>query len=106
MQISMFSSEERPASPSQSPAFAKEWLTQGVIWPSPFLRLLTSIAPSGWFGRTSPECFPHTAGEISVPSSGGWQNSGMGGPTEFWTLGTSEWPRDAAVGSLSETPED
>jgi len=27
----------------------------------------------------------------------GWQNSGMGGHTESWTLSTSEWPKDADV---------
>jgi hypothetical protein len=42
---------------------------------------------------------------ILVPSSGCWQNSGMGSPTEFWTLSTSEWPNDAAVCSLSDILE-
>ena len=40
-----------------------------------------------------------------MPSSGRWANSGMGGPTEFWTLSTSEWPSDAVVCSLSDTLE-
>jgi len=40
-----------------------------------------------------------------VPSSVGWQNSGMGSPTEFLTLSISEWPRDAVVCSLSDTLE-
>jgi hypothetical protein len=29
----------------------------------------------------------------------------MGGPTESWTLSSSEWPSDAAVCSLSDTLE-
>lgn len=47
-----------------------------------------------------------------VPSSGGWRNSGMGSPTECWTLSTSEWNRtltpshsDGGVCSLSDVLE-
>ena len=40
-----------------------------------------------------------------VPSSEGWQNSGMGGPTECWTLSTSEYPSGAVVCSLSAVLE-
>jgi hypothetical protein len=29
----------------------------------------------------------------------------MGSPTEFWTLSISEWPKDAAVCSLSDVLE-
>ena len=36
------------------------------------------------------------------PSSGSWGNSGMGGPTECWTLVTSEWPSDGVECSLSD----
>jgi hypothetical protein len=46
------------------------------------------------------------------PSSEGWLNSGMGSPTECWTLNTSEWnhtlapyPNDDAVCSLSDVLE-
>jgi hypothetical protein len=47
-----------------------------------------------------------------VPSSGRWQNSGMGGPTGSWTLSTSEWTgldelslSDDGVCSLSDILE-
>lgn len=47
-----------------------------------------------------------------MPSSGRWQNSGMGGPTECWTLSTSEWNHtrvpshsDGGVCSLSDILE-
>jgi len=40
-----------------------------------------------------------------VPSSGGWANSGIGGPTECWTLSTSESPSDAVASSLSDILE-
>lgn len=105
MQMSMFSSEERPVSPSASPGFDRDFATLAATSPSPTLRLLTSIAPAGWFGRTSPEFCPHTAGETSAPSSGGWQTSGMGGPTGFLTLSSSDWPNDASVCSLSDVLE-
>jgi hypothetical protein len=38
-------------------------------------------------------------------SSGRWSNSDMGSPIEGLTLNTSEWPKDAAVCSLSEILE-
>ena len=105
MQISMFSSAELPASPSQSPDSEKDWMTRVATSCSPLAPLLNAIAPSGWFGRTSPEsCLP-MEDAILVPSSGCWQNSGMGSPTEFWTLSTSEWPNDAVVCSLSDILE-
>lgn len=111
-QLSIFSSEEPPASPSPSRDCERDWLTLGATSPSPSLPLLTSIAPSGFFGRTSPEFCRHQEGEISVPSCQGWQNSGMGGPTGFLTLSTSEhaafpapFPSDDGVCSLSDVLE-
>jgi len=40
-----------------------------------------------------------------VPSSGRWENSGMGGPTECLTLRTSESHSGAVVSSLSDILE-
>ena len=40
-----------------------------------------------------------------VPSSGRWSNSGMGSPTECWTLNTSESPSVAVESSLSRVLE-
>jgi hypothetical protein len=40
-----------------------------------------------------------------APSSGRWGKSGMGSHTEFLTLNTSEWPKDADVCLLSDTLE-
>ena len=112
MQISMFSSEERPASPSRSRDFARAWLTHGETSPSPILPLLTAIGPSGSFGRTSPASCRQTEDGTLVPSSGAWQNSGMGGPTESLTLSTCEhsdsserFPSGEGVSSLSEILE-
>ena len=105
MQHSMFSPAEPRASRSPSPACELGWLTRGAISPSRILPLLTAIGPSGWFGRTCPASCHQTAEGILAPSSEGWGNSGMGSPTEFWTLSTSEWPSDAVVCSLSDTLE-
>jgi hypothetical protein len=39
------------------------------------------------------------------PSSGGWQNSGIVGDGEFWTLNSAEYPSDAVASSLSDILE-
>src|SRR4051794_13810400 len=91
MQFSMFSSEERPASPSRSPDCERDSLTRVATWPSSILLLLHDIGPVGWFGRTSPASCHRRADGILVPSSEGWGSSGMGGPTESLTLNTCEW---------------
>ncbi len=111
-QLSMFSLEELRASPSRLPDFARAWLIPGATSPSPILPLLTSIAPNGWSGRTSPAfCRAREDGTL-VPSSEGWGNSGMGSPTECLTLSTVEWtdfhepsPSVGGVCSLSEILE-
>jgi len=105
MNQSTFLLEEHPANLSLSRDSEKDWLTRVAISCLPTLRLLTDTAPSGWFGRTSPvSCRATEAGTLE-PCLEGWQNSGMGSPTEFLTLSTSEWPKDAAVCSLSQTLE-
>jgi hypothetical protein len=111
-QISMFSSEEHPASPSPSPDSARDWMTRVATSCSPLVPLLNATAPVGWYGRTSPESCHLTEDGILAPSSGCWQNSGMGSPTEFSTLSTSEWTAtlvpshsDGAVCSLSDILE-
>jgi len=89
MQLSMFSSEEPPASRSASLDSERDWLTRVATSCSPTLPLLTAIGPAGWFGRTSPVSCHRTKDGILAPSSEGWQSSGMGSPTEFLTLSTS-----------------
>jgi hypothetical protein len=105
MQLSIFSSAEPLASPSQSLDSERDWMTRVATSCSPILPLLQSIAPHGWYGRTSPASCRATAEGILEPSSQGWGNSGMGSPTEFLTLNISEWPSDAAVCSLSDVLE-
>lgn len=105
MQMSMFLSEERPAKHSASQDFARDLLTRGATLPSPSLRLLNAIAPSGWFGRTCPASY-RTEQALSEPSSVDWQSSGMGGDIGFLTLSTSDWPSDGSACSLSQVLED
>ena len=107
-----FLSEEPPASPSRSPVSEKDWPTLVATSCSPILPLLTDIGPDGWSGRTSPVSCQVTEDGILAPSSGGWRNSGMGSPTEFLTLSSSEFnrtlapsPSDDAVCSLSDILE-
>ena len=89
-QLSIFSSEELPASRSVSPDSERDWLIRVATSRLRILPLLTSIGPSGWSGRTCPaSCHRETDGTLE-PSSEGWQNSGMGGPTGSWTLNGCE----------------
>ena len=105
MTQSTFLLEEPPAKASQSLDFAKDLVTHAETSCSPILPLLHNISPTGWFGRTSPASCLATEEGILEPSLGRWQNSGMGSPTECLTLNISEWPKDAAVCSLSDTLE-
>ena len=101
----MFSWEEPPAKTSQSQDSEQAWMERVVTSRSNSLNLLAVYGPDGWCGRTSPaSCRLTTDGHLE-PSSEGWQNSGMGSPTEFVTLSTTEWPKDAAVCSLSDILE-
>lgn len=90
MQMSMSFAAEPHANPSRLRDCARDWLTLGATSCSPLALLQIGIGPSGWFGRTSPASCPATAGAILEPSSGCWANSGMGSPTAFLTLSTSE----------------
>jgi hypothetical protein len=100
-----FLSEARPASRSQSPALEAEWMTSAVSWPSSFSSFLIAHAPDGWCGRTSPASCRRTEDGTLAPSSEGWSNSGMGSPTESWTLSTSEFHSGAVASSLSDILE-
>ena len=105
MQMSMFSLEEHHANLSQSQDSEKDWMTRVAASCLPILPLLNDIAPTGWSGRTSPAFCPAMEDGTLVPSSEGWQSSGMGSHTGCLTLNISEWPSDANVCSLSDTLE-
>ena len=96
-----FWSGGHPANLSASPDLEEDWMTRVATSCLPILPLLADIAPSGWFGRTSPVSCPQTTDGILAPSLAGWQNSGMGSPSGFLMLSTSEYHSGAAVSSLS-----
>lgn len=102
---STFWSEAHLASLFPSPASAKDSPTHAATSPSPFLDWLTSSSPSGSSGKTSPVSCLREEGGTLVPSSGRWSNSGMGSPTECWTLNTSEYPSVVVESSLSRVLE-
>jgi hypothetical protein len=97
--------EEHPVNHSQSQASEKDLQTLVATWPLSILGLLTAFSPSGSFGKTSLASCHRAEDGILVPSLGRWQKSGMGSPTECWTLSSSEWPSDAVVCSLSDILE-
>ena len=100
-----FWSEEHLASLSVSRDFGKDLLTRAEISCS-FTELWQIISSQpGLSGKTSQGCCRLTEDGILEPSSGCWANSGMGSPTGFLTLNTSEWPSAAAVCSLSDILE-
>ena len=100
-----FLSEEPPVNPSALQDSEADWMMTVATWPLSFLGLLNEKGPSGWFGRTSPASCHQTEDGTLVPFSEGWSNAGMGSPTECLTLSISEWPKDAAVCSLSDVLE-
>lgn len=100
-----FFAEAPPASLSASQDSERDWTTRVATSCSPLVPLLQSTAPSGWYARTSPVSCQATKGGILAPSSGCWANSGMGSPTEFLTLSSLEYPKDAVVCSLSDVLE-
>ena len=112
MQLSIFSSAELPAKALASPDSEKDWLIRVATSCSPILPLLSATLPAGWSGKMSPASCHLTEDGILEPSSEGWQNSGMGSPTAFLTLNTSEWNhtlapslKDEGVCSLSDILE-
>jgi hypothetical protein len=100
-QLSMFSSEAPPVSPSQSRDFAKAWLTRVAISCSPTLPSLDAMLPGGSCGRTSLAFFRLPEDGTLPPSFEGWASAGMGGPTAFSMLSISDWPSDGSACSLS-----
>lgn len=107
-----FLSAEPPASRSVSRASEKDWLTLAATSCSHLALWLAATAPTGSYGKMSPAFCHLTEGGILAPSSGCWQNSGMGSPTGFLTLNTSEHAdtlgpsrNDGGVCSLSDILE-
>lgn len=103
---------ERPANRLALQDYEKGWTT--LVATSCLPTLLSQIATSRptSAGKMSPACYPVTEGEISLPSSKVWRNSGMGGRTECLTLSSAEHmaspslsPNVEGVCSLSDVLE-
>lgn len=82
-----------------------EWLTSEADCGGKSNAFFPSSVPLGFSEKTCPAFCQSTAGGIGLPSSGTWQNWGMGPPTAFLTLSGSECHKDAGVCSLSDVLE-
>jgi hypothetical protein len=100
-----FWSVEHLANLFPSPDSGVDSKTLEATSPSLMSEFLTGLDPSGAYGKTCRVSSVQAEDGTLVPSSGRWQNSGMGSRTERLTLSTSEWPSDAVVCSLSDTLE-
>lgn len=105
MQLSMFSLEEHPASPSRSQDSERVLMTPEAASCLSFLESLSVTGLATLSGKTSPVSCHQTEDGILVPSSGRWGTWGTGGPTECWTLNGSESPSDVVASSLWDVLE-
>ena len=99
--------EELPASRSQYRDLGKDLEKIEETSHLSLYALLKDYARHGFFGKTSLGSCPRKEDGTLEPSSEGWRNSGMGSPTGFLTLNTSELndfqgqsPKDEGVCSL------
>ena len=106
MNIQMSLLEEPHVNLSQSRDLEKDLMTLEETSPLSNLRLLKEHLPGGYSWKPSPESCHQTEDGTLEPSSGHWQNSGMGSPTAFLTLKASESRNAAAECSLSDILED
>jgi len=86
-------------------AVVKAWLGHAQGCGGRSCDSLMRHTPVGSSERTSLASCPPTTDKIWVPLSGRWETSGMGSPTECWTLSTSESPSVAVASSLSDILE-
>ena len=100
-----FSLEEHPANHSPSLDYAKVLKTPVETSCLPMLEFLTSLDPSGAYGKTCQVSSVQTEEGTLVASSGRWLNSGMGSPTECLTLNTLEYHNEGEGSLLSDVLE-
>ena len=89
------------ASPSASQEDERDWMAN-LVSCSSISELYGTFAQIGFCGRTSPEYFPSTTGEHSVPLPLPYKTSGMAWHGECWTLNSCEWPS----GTVTEESQD
>lgn len=105
MNQSILFAEASPAKTSAWLDAVLDWLAADPDFSTSSCVSLLSALPLGFSSRTSLAFCRRQEDGTWEPSSGRWENSGMGGPTVCLTLSTSEWPKDAAVCSLSDVLE-
>ena len=94
-------SEEAPVNPSRLQEKDLEWMTLVATWPSNSSELLLKFNQRGSSLKMSQDYCRLTEEGILESSSEKWQKSGMGSPTEFWTLNSSESRSEDVESSLS-----
>jgi hypothetical protein len=70
-----------------------------------YLQLARRRRPAWLVWENVPGVLTSNGGRDFGAFLGGWRNSGMGGPTESWTLSTLEFPSGAVASSLSDILE-
>ena len=96
---------EHLVSPSQLQDSEKDLKIQGETLCLPIVEFLTSLDPSGSFGKTCQVSSVQMEDGILVPSLGRWANSAMGGPIGCLMLNTLESPKDVEECLLSAVLE-
>jgi hypothetical protein len=97
--------EEPPAKPFPLQETEQDWMTLVATSQWNTSDLLSAFSRDGLSGKTSQAFCQSTQEGRLEPSSGRWANSGMGSPTEFLTLKTSESHSAAVACSLSDVLE-
>jgi len=120
-----FLSAEPPANPSQSQENASDWMTRAATLRSNMFAWLNELMLSGWSSRTSPVFYqappettlplssaplpgmntdlpPPDGATLALPNASPADGASRG---VYLTLNISEWPKDAAVCSLSDIVE-
>ena len=100
-----FSWAEPLANHSLSQDLERDLRTDAAISRLPMRDWLTKFARAGSSGKTSLASCHQTADGTFQPSRGRWLNSGMGSPSECWTLNSSEFPSDVEECFLSDILE-
>jgi len=97
--------EEPHANHSQLLDSEKDSKTQEETLPLPMLEFLTSLDPSGSYGKTCRVSSVQAVEGILVPFSERWPNAGMGSHIGCLTLNTLEYHKDVEESLLSDILE-
>lgn len=99
-QLTLFAVDS-PAKMSALLEVVRDWMESDQGFGLSLLELLRNLSQGGLLSKMSLACYPPMSNGTLPLSFRGWGNAGIGGPTGFLTLNTTEFPRDAVVCSLS-----